>query len=502
MEYFLRFRYVVLGMTVVIFVLGGLSASLLVREFFGPSDRNQLLVYVDLPADYNIRTTDNIVQRLTAWLSDKQKNPEITNTIAYVATGGPRFYLALSPFDPDPNRAFLIVNTENDEQVPEVVERVRQHFLSDIPEANGRVKQMWLGGTEPGFVEIRLMGPDAEYLYEKGNQLLTGFYQIPGMLDVRSDWENKVVKTVIAVDQARARRAEVTSRDVAHSLESHLSGVKVTEYREADEAIPVLIQSIDEERDTIGDLRNMTIYSTTGGTTVPGSQVASGVSTWELSRISHRNQMRTLTIGLKHEELKAPELLEKIRSLIENLDLKEGYRWEVGGEIEQAIESNEKLSRLLPPCLLGIIILLIWQFNSIRRPAIILITIPLAFCGALMGVLIFGAPFDFFGILGLLSLAGVIINNGIVLIDRIDSECRKGLDPYQAVIQSAISRFRPILMTTITTILGVMPLIVWRDPLFYTLAVIIAFGLAFGTVLTLGVAPVLYSIFFRVKAAT
>ena len=156
----------------------------------------------------------------------------------------------------------------------------------------------------------------------------------------------------------------------------------------------------------------------------------------------------------------------------------------------------------MPPCLLGIVILLIWQFNSFRRSAIILVTSPLAFSGALMGVLIFGAPFDFCGILGLLSLAGVIINNGIVLINRIDSECRKGLDPYQAVIQSAISRFRPILMTTITTILGVMPLIVWRDPLFYTLAVIIAFGLAFGTVLTLGVAPVLYSIFFRVNATT
>jgi multidrug efflux pump subunit AcrB len=130
---------------------------------------------------------------------------------------------------------------------------------------------------------------------------------------------------------------------------------------------------------------------------------------------------------------------------------------------------------------------------------IIFITIPLAFSGALMGVLIAGAPFDFFGILGLLSLAGVIINNGIVLLDRIESERKRGTNPYQAVILSAISRFRPILMTTITTILGVMPLILWRDPLFYTLSIIIAVGLAFGTVLTLGVAPVLYSIFFRVK---
>ena len=349
------------------------------------------------------------------------------------------------------------------------------------------------------MVEIRLVGQDAEYLYEKGNQLLTGLYQSPGMLDVRSDWENKVVKTVVSVDQARARRAKVTSQNVANSLESLLSGVKVTEYREADEAIPVVIRSVDEERDTIGDLRNLTIFSTTDGMTVPATQVASGVSAWELSRISRRNQMPTLTIELKHEALKAPELLEKIKPLIEGLDLKEGYRWEVGGEIEKAIESNENLGRFMPPCLLGIVILLIWQFNSFRRPAIILITIPLAFTGALIGVFIVGAPFDFFGILGLLSLAGVIINNGIVLIDRIENERERGLDPYQAVIQSAISRFRPILMTTVTTILGVMPLILWRDPLFYTLSIIIAIGLAFGTVLTLGVAPVLYSIFFRVK---
>jgi len=162
LEYLLRYRYAVLGMMVVLFVLGSLTAKLLVREFFGHSDRNQMLVYIDLPAGDNIRATDLVVQRMTAWLSDKQQNPEITSTIAYVATGGPRFFLALSPFDPDPNRAFLIVNTESDDQVPAVAERVRQYFLSDIPEANGQVKQMWMGGTEPGLLEIRLSGLDAE----------------------------------------------------------------------------------------------------------------------------------------------------------------------------------------------------------------------------------------------------------------------------------------------------------------------------------------------------
>ena len=143
--------------------------------------------------------------------------------------------------------------------------------------------------------------------------------------------------------------------------------------------------------------------------------------------------------------------------------------------------------------------LLIWQFNSFRRPAIILFTLPLAFVGALVGLFLFRAPFDFFGILGLLSLAGIIINNGIVLIDRIDIERNAGREPYTAIVEATVSRFRPICMTTITTILGVMPLIISRDPVFYSLALIIANGLAFGTVLTLGVVPTLYAVLFNVK---
>jgi multidrug efflux pump len=157
-----------------------------------------------------------------------------------------------------------------------------------------------------------------------------------------------------------------------------------------------------------------------------------------------------------------------------------------------------KLFKWLPHCGFLIVVLLIWQFNSFRRPFMIIFTLPLAFTGAFVGLLGFRAPFDFFGILGLLSLAGIIINNGIVLIDRIDIERNAGRDPYDAVVEATVSRFRPICMTTITTILGVMPLIISHDPVFYSLAIIIAAGLGFGTVLTLGVVPVLYSVLFRV----
>lgn len=493
----LHLRIIVLAVALAAIVLGGYVGSILVKEFFGPSDRNQFLVYVDLPAGYRIEATDSVVKRLTTWLSDKKVNPEVTSTIAYVGTGGPRFFLVLSPLDPDPHVAFLVVNTENSDQVPALLKRTRQHFLDEFPEANGRVKQMWLGSTEPGWVELRLYGLDPEYLIAKGNQLLAGLKAIPGALDVKSDWENKVLKAHIKVDQARARRAAITSQDVAQSLQSHMDGLKITEYREGDVAIPVVARSVEEERRALGDLWNVLVRSPDKDELTPLTQIADLRGQWDFSRIARRNQEKCLTVEVKNEFLKGEEIFEAALPLIEKLELKPGSWWEVGGELEKRVETMEKLTRWMPLCFFGIIVLLIWQFNSFRRPLIIFITIPLAFTGSFFGLLLMRAPFDFFGMLGLLSLAGVIINNGIVLLDKIDSERAKGIDSYHAIINAAITRFRPILMTTVTTVLGVLPLIISKDPLFYAMAVILGAGLIFGTVLTLGVVPVLYSIFFR-----
>jgi multidrug efflux pump subunit AcrB len=495
----LHLRFIVIAAAAGVIVCGGFLASLLVREFFGPSVRNQFLIYVDLPAGYRIETTDAVVQQLTDWLADQEKNPEITSTIAYVGIGGPRFFLVLSPLDPDPHVAFVIVNTESPDPVPELVERVRQYFNDHIPEANGRVKQMWMGSEEPGFLEIRIYGQDTAYIFEKGNQLASRLKDMPGSLDVRNTWENKVLKAHVVVDQARARRAGVTSKETALSLQSHMDGVRVTDYRELDVAIPVIARSEEAERKVLSDLWNVMVRSPRDGTSVPLTQIADIRGQWDFSRISRRNQERCVTIEAKHEILKAPELLAATKPFIEKLELNDESWWEVGGELESQAEVMEKLTRWMPHCFFGIVVLLVWQFNSIRRPMIIFITIPLAFVGAFIGLHVMRAPFDFFGMLGLLSLAGVIINNGIVLIDKIDAERAAGREPYDAVIMAAVSRFRPIIMTTITTILGVMPLIISHDALFYSLAIILAFGLAAGTVLTLAVAPVIYTLFFRVK---
>ena len=329
----LRFRVFVLTLAAGTLLLGGWVSTNLVKEFFGPSERNQFLVYLDLPAGTRIDTTEKAVNRLTGWLSNKKENPEITNTIAYVGTGGPRFFLVLSPFDPDPHLAFVVVNTEGPKEVPELVERVRQHLADAFPGVSGRVKRMWTGGEEPGFVEIRLYGLDPDYLFEKGNQLAAGLKAIPGILDVRNTWENMVPKATVVVDQVRVRRAGITSEEVATSLKAHMDGAEVTEYREGDVAIPVIFRSMERERSAFSDFLNVTVYSKKG-VSVPLTQIADLKLEWDYSRISRRNQEKCLTVETKHEFLKAPELLKEIEPLITELQLKAGYHWEVGGELE------------------------------------------------------------------------------------------------------------------------------------------------------------------------
>jgi multidrug efflux pump subunit AcrB len=499
--YLLKMRYPVLACIIAVLIGGTYLGSTLVREMFGHSDRNQFLIYLDLPAGYNIGSTQKSVQRLTDWLGDEQANPDITGTIAYVGTGGPRFVLVLAPFDPDPNRAFIIATTESGEQVPAAAERVRRFIADSLPEAEGRVKMMWTTGKEPGFMEIRIYGPELSYLYNKGREFTERVRATPGTTDVRNNWENAVIKIEVDVDQTQARRADISSEEIANSLQAHIDGIRATDYREGDEVIPILLRAQQQERAVGSDFYDILVYSRSTQQSILLSQIANIEGSWDYSRIARRNQERAVTVEFKHETLKAQELLTAIIPEIEALHLGEGYRWEVGGELENQAKTMPKLLKWLPHCAFLMLVLLIWQFNSFRRPFIIAFTLPLAFIGAFIGLTVFRAPFDFFGILGLLSLAGIIINNGIVLIDRIDQERNAGRDAYSAIIEATISRFRPIWMTTITTILGVMPLIISHDPVFYSLALIIATGLAFATVLTLGVVPVLYAVLFKVQPA-
>jgi multidrug efflux pump subunit AcrB len=317
---------------------------------------------------------------------------------------------------------------------------------------------------------------------------------------VRSDWENPVLKVKVAVDQERARRAGVTSAEIARALSTQLDGLRVTDYREGDKVIPVVLRAGERERSDLDRLRTLEVFSASRGVGVPLLQVADFEGAVEPSQIRRLDQERAVTVAARHPGLSAQALYAAALPAIRAIDLPPGYRIETEGEIKASGEANGALFRYAPHCLFGILALLVLQFGSFRRTAIIALTIPLILIGAVLGLLAFRAWFDFVAMLGIFSLAGIIINNGIVMIDRIDQERTLGKEVDAAVTDAAVARLRPIVMTTLTTILGLVPLALLGGEFWFGMAVVIMSGLAAGTLLTLGVVPVLYSLLFA-KAA-
>jgi len=331
--------------------------------------------------------------------------------------------------------------------------------------------------------------------------LVDRLHEIPGAIDIRTDWQNRTLKILINVDQVRARRAGVSSNDIAESLNAYFEGSEVTQFREKDNIIPILFRAEDEERFNMDRMRTLNVYSSSKNTNVPLFQIADFEGQNQFSRIARQDLFRTVSVEVKNMNYTAEDFKVELDPIVEELsgDLPPNHLIRYDGVIRESKEAKDSLSANVPLVVGLIIILLVAQFNSFRRPLIILITIPLSFIGAVLGLLVSGANFGFVGTLGLYSLAGIIINNAIILIDRIDFERDAGKKLYDAIVSACQQRLRPIIITTLTTTLGLLTLIIPHDPLFYGLANIIAYGLGVGTFLTLAVVPVLYSLFFNDK---
>ena len=501
LEGVLRHRTVFVGSVMASLVAAVFLMDFVPQQFFPNSSRNQYMIYVDLPAQYGIHATDAEVQGVLDWLNDSDKNPEVVSNVAYVGEGGPRFFVPLAPRDPSPNTAFILVTVEDSDSVAASVDRTRRYLFEEHPNLLARIKRFWLGNSETGLVEVRIVGPDADTLFGIGEEVAGALRDIPGTVDIFNDWRNRVTKVVVNVDQPQARRRHLTSQDISDSLYGFFSGIRVTEYREGDSVIPVQLRGGEEARHDLTRVETANVYSTAAGTNVPLLEVATLEPVNQFSQIMRRDLERTVTISAKHAWLQAADVEASLLPTLREIAAKmpPGYRWEFGGESADAAKANTALGTYLPHAFAAMVLLMVWQFNSYAKPAIIFITIPLCFSGAVLGLLATGAYFGFMAILGLLSLAGIIINNAIVLIETtqnlIDDE---GLDPYAAAVRASVTRLQPVMMTTLTTILGLFTLMLPPDPLFFGMAVVIAAGLAGGTLLTLVAVPVFYTLFFRV----
>lgn len=495
----LNFRLSTLAVVIAIFAVSIYSFRYVTVQFMPGSERNQYLVFVDLPAGTKVEESDRVSKRLEEWLLDKKQNPDVVNMVRYVGDGGPRFFLALSPVDRAPNRVFMVVNTTDYTAALDMMQRTNQFIMEQLPEASGQAKRMWLGGSELGLVEYQVVGKDIDVIQSVAKKIELALRQIPGAVGVANDWENNVPKLILDIDQAQAIRAGVSSRDIATSLDSYLRGKEVTSFRNDEDVIPVIVGAADTEK-TLEKLFTTQIVSSTNGQALPLVQFASIVAISEPAVIRRFDLERTVTISVKHESLQASELNKLMKPTLDRIELPPGYRIALGGELKGASKANGALFGYLPQCFAVMILLLLLQFNSIRRPLIILLTIPLSLIGAVSGLLITGAYFTFPAMLGIFSLAGIIINNGIVLIDCIEQNRKLGEGVRSAIISACMTRLRPIVMTTLTTILGLVPLALSGGEFWYSMSIVMIFGMIVGTVLTLGVVPVLYSLFFREPA--
>ena len=468
------------------------------REQFPLSERSDLLIYMDMPKGVAISATEELALRAEDWLSDKTINPGVLNTTVYVGTGGPRFNLSLDPADPDPASAFFAVNTVNLDAAIDTVERARAHFFENFPEARFRVTRLAQGGNESGIVEVEIFGPDSDVLIQAAAKVERAISVFPEVVKNETDWGNKFVKVVVDVDQDRAREFDVTSENISTIMDSYFSGAQYSTFREGDEQIPIVLRAKEGSRDSVEDLANLTIEA--GGQLISIDQLASFRPKFEFSEIRRENQVRRIVVSGKSDRYSADETYARLKPVIDALDLGPEYSVNIAGELENSADTNGQLLSNLPLAMSVMFAALIFQFNSFRRALATLMTIPLIVIGAPYSMGLLQQPMSFFAILGLMSLMGIIINNAIVLIDQIDIELETR--PLKdAIVSASQKRLRPILLTSLTTICGLIPMVISGGSLFQPMAVIMIGGLLAASPVSLFFVPSLYYLLLRSESS-
>ncbi|MEZ5881802.1 MAG: efflux RND transporter permease subunit [Nitratireductor sp.] len=475
-------------------ILSGSFFSGIKKEMFPLSARNQFLIYLDMPKGTSITHTEEEALAVEAWLSDSEQNPEITNTTVYVGDGGPRFYLALSPADANPASAFILVNTDTFEGALAASRRAERFLLENHPAARFKTKRLAMGGSESGIVEVKISGSDADRLLELAGQVESAFANAPGIVQNENDWGNKSLKIVVNISQDQARELGVTSEDISEIMNTFFAGTQVSDYREGTDSIPIVIRLAENFRDSIEDLSNLSVAA--NGQLISLDRVATFVPKLEYSQLRRENQQRLIKISGKSGEMSAVELLAFVSDGLDRLDLPDGYSLKIDGETARSAEVNAKLAAGVPAALAVMLLALTFQFNSARRVLLTFLTIPLVLIGAPLALLMTGQPLSFFAILGLISLAGIIINNAIVLIDQIDAD-RQSMALKEAIVSAAKKRVTPIMLTSLTTIFGLIPMAIAGGALFEPMATLMIGGLAVASVMTLFFVPSGYYLLFR-----
>ncbi|HSQ00165.1 MAG TPA: efflux RND transporter permease subunit [Candidatus Dormibacteraeota bacterium] len=502
----LRFRWAVLVIALGLFVAAVYGFGRLPQNFFPPATRPQFLVDAFLPAGTHIRDSEAFAESVEQFLMEQ---PDVTHVTSFVGGGGLRFLLVYSP--ERENRAFVqfLVEVDDEEKIDDLLPKVQAYLEQNYPNANAVAKKFLLGPGKGGRIQARFSGADPATLRALADQAEKILADDGGAIGVRDDWREPEMVIQPDLREVQARRNGITRVEVAAALETGFQGRVVGFYREPGIArggifpqetrlLPIVARPPEAERRAVDAIYSMQIWSPVAGRMIPLSQVTSGIEMgWENPVIMRRDRLPTITVHADPRAGLPSALFNRVREQIEAIPLPPGYAFAWGGEHEDSTRARGALAQSIPMVLLLMVFIVVCLFNSVRTTVVIVGAVPLAIIGVTGGLLLTGRPFGFMALLGVLSLGGEQIKNSVVLLEELYLDLGRGKPPYQAMLDAAVARLRPVLLVAVTTVLGMIPLV--NDAFFGAMAVTIMFGLSFACVLTMIVVPVMYAIAYRIE---
>ncbi|EMP4112068.1 multidrug efflux RND transporter permease subunit VmeV [Vibrio parahaemolyticus] len=501
LKFSLRFRWMTVAAMVALLVGAVIAFGNVKQQFFPPSNTPMFYVDMWMPEGTDIRQTIKQAEKVESYI---RQQDDIDFVSVSIGQGLQRFALTYQPEKSYEAYAQFQVRTTDRDNMFKLLHKLDDNLAKTFDEPTFQFKLMEFGPSPASKIEARITGPDPKVLRELAVQVEDILHTDPGARNIRHDWRERTKELVPVFNESKARRLGISKEDLSSTLQMAFGGSTFGVLRDGTHTLPIMMRLPEAERVDFESLQNVKIWSPSLQTYIPVDQIIDGVELdWSEPLIQRRDRKRTLTVLADHDVLSddtAASLFARVQQKVMALHIPEGYEITWGGEYESSKDAQEGLFGSLPMGYLLMFIITILLFNSIKKPLVIWFTVPLSIIGVAFGLLTTNMPFSFTAFLGLLSLSGMILKNGIVLLDQINLELESGKDPYLAIVDSAISRVRPVSMAALTTILGMIPLVF--DAFFGSMAITIMAGLGFATVLTLIVVPVMFAILFRIKPTT
>ena len=495
-EWCVRRRKTVIVLTVLLFLGAVVLFRFVPQQFFPASSRLELMVDLKQAEGVSLSNTNEQVKHLESLLKD---HPGIANYVAYVGTGSPRFYLPLDQQLPAASFAQFVVLAKSIEERETLRTWLIETLDQQFPGVRSRVTRLETGPPVGYPVQLRVTGEHIEEVRALARKVAARVRENPHVVNVHLDWEEPSKVVYLNVDQDRARALGVSTANLSHFLQSTLLGSSVSQYREDNELIEILLRGTSHERTELSLLPSLAV-PTDNGQSVALSQIATLEYGFEEGIIWHRNRLPTVTVRADIYGKEQPAtLVQQILPTLQDVraELPDGYLLEVGGTVEDSSRGQDSVKAGVPLFIVVVLTLLMVQLRSFSRMVMVFLTAPLGLIGVTLFLLVFGKPFGFVAMLGTIALSGMIMRNSVILVDQIEQDKAAGMDPWQAIIEATVRRFRPIVLTALAAVLAMIPLS--RSVFFGPMAVAIMGGLIVATALTLLFLPALYAAWFRVK---